>query len=120
PETQLARLASQYRPEQLAALANRLMDCLNPDGSYTDDDRAHRRGLTLGNQQADGMSALRGWLTPEARATLEATLAKLAAPGMCNPNDLEPTIDGPPSQDAIDRDPRSSAQRQHDGLTAAL
>jgi hypothetical protein len=119
-EAQLARLGSQYRPEQLAALANRLMDCLNPDGSYTDDDRAHRRGLTLGNQQADGMSALRGWLTPEARATLEATLAKLAAPGMCNPSDLEPTIDGPPTQDAIDRDPRSSAQRQHDGLTAAL
>ena len=33
------------------------------------------------------MSALRGWLTPEARATLEAVLAKLAAPGMCNPLD---------------------------------
>ncbi len=86
-EADLARLASQYRPDQLAALADRLADCLNPDGTYTDDDRAHRRGLTLGKQEADGMSALSGWLTPELRASLEAVLAKLAAPGMCNPND---------------------------------
>jgi hypothetical protein len=119
-EAQLARLGTQYRPEQLAALADRLADCLNPDGSYTDDDRAQRRGLTLGNQQADGMSAVRGWLTPEARATFEAVLAKLAAPGMCNPNDDTPCVDGAPTQQAIDRDGRSGAQRQHDGLNAGL
>ena len=95
-EADLARLATQYRPDQLAGLADRLTDCLNPDGSFTDDDRAHRRGLTLGKQQADGMSALHGWLTPEARATLEAVLAKLAAPGMCNPNDQTPCTDGAP------------------------
>jgi hypothetical protein len=119
-EAHLARLGSQYRPEQLAALADRLADCLNPDGTYTDEDRARRRSLTLGKQEADGMSALRGWLTPEARATLEAVLAKLGAPGMCNPSDDEPTIDGQPSQGAIERDARSPAQRQHDGLNAAL
>ena len=50
-EADLARLATQYRPDQLAGLADRLTDCLNPDGSFTDDDRAHRRGLTLGKQQ---------------------------------------------------------------------
>ncbi len=104
----------------MAGLADRLADCLNPDGSYSDDDRARRRGLTLGQQQADGMSALTGWLTPEARATLEAVLAKLAAPGMCNPTDTTPCVDGAPSQQAIDHDPRSPAQRQHDGLNAAL
>ncbi|WP_077077303.1 HNH endonuclease signature motif containing protein [Mycobacterium numidiamassiliense] len=119
-EAQLARLGSQYRPDQLAQLANRLTDCLNPDGSYTDDDRARRRGLTLGNQETNGMSALRGWITPELRATLEAVWAKLAAPGMCNPTDDTPCVDGAPTQDAIDRDSRSSAQRQHDGLNAAL
>ncbi|WP_445164058.1 HNH endonuclease signature motif containing protein [Mycobacterium sp. Dal123C01] len=119
-EADLARLASQYRPDQLAALADRLADCLNPDGTYTDDDRAHRRGLTLGKQQADGMSALSGWITPELRATLEAVLAKLAAPGMCNPHDHTPCTDGAPTQQAIDGDPRSPAQRQHDGLNAAL
>jgi Domain of unknown function (DUF222) len=119
-EAHLARLGAQFRPDQLAGLADKLADCLNPDGTYTDDDRARRRGLTLGNQEADGMSALRGWLTPELRATLEAVLAKLAAPGMCNPNDDTPIIDGAPSQHAIDGDPRSPAQRQHDALNAAL
>ncbi|WP_264067712.1 13E12 repeat family protein, partial [Mycobacterium haemophilum] len=110
-EAHLAKLGSQFRPEQLAGLADRLADCLNPDGTYSDTDRARRRGLTLGNQQADGMTALRGWLTPEARATLEAVLAKLAAPGMCNPTDDTACVDGAPSQQAIDKDTRSPAQR---------
>ena len=48
------------------------------------------------------MSELRGWITPELRATLEAVLAKLAAPGMCNPDDDTPCVDGAPSQEAID------------------
>ncbi|OIN78775.1 HNH endonuclease signature motif containing protein [Mycobacterium malmoense] len=119
-EHHLARLGTQHRPEQLGALADKLADCLNPDGTYSDDDRARRRGVTLGKQEADGMSALRGWLTPEARATWEAVLAKLAAPGMCNPNDDTACVDGAPSQEAIERDSRSLAQRNHDGLNAAL
>ena len=81
-EKDLAAKASQFRSDQLAKLARHLMDCLNPDGSYTDADRARARGLVLGNQQVDGMSRLSGWLTPEARASWEAVLAKLAAPGM--------------------------------------
>ncbi|OBH56851.1 hypothetical protein A5687_25555, partial [Mycobacterium mantenii] len=119
-EARLAKEGTRFRPEQLAALAKTLADCLNPDGRYSDEDRARQRGLTLGNQQADGMSALRGWLTPEARATLEAVLAKLAAPGMCNPLDENPCVQGAPSQDAIEHDPRSASQRNHDGLLAAL
>src|ERR1700677_4701013 len=79
-EAHLARLATQFRPDQVAKLADRLTDCLNPDGNYTDEDRARRRGLTVGKQGPDGMSHLRGWLTPEARATLDAVLAKSAAP----------------------------------------
>jgi hypothetical protein len=63
---------------------------------------------------------LHGWLTPEARATLEAVWAKLGAPGMCNPADDTPTVDGTPSQHAIDGDARSAGQRNHDGLNAAL
>ncbi|WP_139334659.1 DUF222 domain-containing protein, partial [Mycobacterium colombiense] len=86
-EQQLAAKAAEFRPEQFAKLARRLMDCLDPDGNYTDADRARMRGLVLGNQQPDGMSRLSGWLTPEARASWEAVLAKLAAPGMCNPDD---------------------------------
>ena len=42
-EADLARKGTQYRPEQLAKFAQRLTDYLNPDGTYTDDDRARRR-----------------------------------------------------------------------------
>ncbi|VBA54321.1 HNH endonuclease signature motif containing protein [Mycobacterium pseudokansasii] len=119
-EAQLARQGSQFRPEQLAGLADTLADCLNPDGTYRDEDRARRRGLTLGSQQADGMSELRGLITPELRATVEAVLATLGAPGMCNPESKTPCVEGTPSQAAIDTDTRSAAQRNHDGLLAGL
>ncbi|MGZ4530462.1 MAG: HNH endonuclease signature motif containing protein [Mycobacterium sp.] len=118
-EADLAAQGAHFRPEQLAELADHIADCLNPDGTYTDDDRARRRGLTLGKQGPDGMSELRGTISPELRATLEAVLAKLAAPGMCNPLDDTPCVDGAPTQEAIDRDARSASQRNHDGLLAA-
>jgi hypothetical protein len=119
-EADLAKHGSQYRPEQLAGLADTMADCLNPDGTYTDEDRARRRGVALGKQEADGMSALRGWLSPEARATVEAVLAKLAAPGMCNPCDDNPCVDGAPAEEAILGDTRSASQRNHDALLAAM
>ncbi|MEC4764665.1 HNH endonuclease signature motif containing protein [Mycobacterium sherrisii] len=119
-EAKLAAEGTKYRPEQVADLAAVLADCINPDGIYTDQDRARRRGITLGKQQADGMSELRGMLTPEARATVEAVLAKLAAPGMCNGDDETPCVDGTPSQQTIDGDHRSAAQRNHDGLLTGM
>jgi hypothetical protein len=119
-EADLANYAAEYRPEQVRKVADRLACCLNPDGTYTDADRARRRGLTLGKQGPDGMSPLRGWLTPEARATIEAVLAKTATPGLCNPDDNTPVVDDPPDEEAVARDTRSPAQRNHDGLNAAL
>ena len=65
------------------------------------------------------MSPISGYLTPEARATLDAVFAKLAAPGMCNSADDEPCVSGTPSQAAIDGDTRSAGQRNHDALLAA-
>jgi len=118
-EAQLAGLGGEHRPDELSKLADKLADCLNPDGNFTDDDRARRRGLTIGKQGFDGMSPITGYLTPEARATLDAVLAKLAAPGMCNPGDATPCVDGTPAQDAVDTDGRSAAQRNHDALNAA-
>ena len=111
---------AQFRPETLSKIADRLAGYLNPDGEFTDVDRARRRGLTLGKQDIDGMSRLSGWLTPETRATVEAVLAKLAAPGVCNPDDETPTVDGPPSEEAVQRDTRTPAQRNHDALNAAM
>lgn len=119
-EIKLAMEGTKFRPEQVAELAAIMSDCLNPDGNYTDEDRARRRGLSLGNQGRDGMSELRGWLTPEARATVEAVWAKLGAPGMCNPDDESPCVEGSPSERSIERDFRSAGQRQHDALNAAL
>lgn len=116
----LVTMATEIAPDDLAQLADHIMDCLHPDGDFTDDDRARRRGLSLGKQGPDGMSRLTATLTPEARATLEAVLAKLAAPGMCNPDDETPVVDGPAPEETARRDTRSEAQRNHDALNAAL
>jgi hypothetical protein len=118
-EAQLARLAGEHRPDELARLADTLTDCLNPDGDFTDTDRARRRGITIGHQDIDGMSPISGYLTPEARATIDALFAKLAAPGMCNSADETPCVSGTPSEPAIQGDARSAGQRNHDALLAA-
>src|ERR1700712_5348494 len=65
-EAQLARLAGEHRPDELAKLADKLTDCLNPDGDFSDVDRARRRSLSIGRQDLDGMSPISGWLNPEA------------------------------------------------------
>jgi Domain of unknown function (DUF222) len=119
-ETQLARLAGAHRPDELAKLADKLTDCLNPDGDFTDVDRARRRSIIIGKQDIDGMSSISGHLSPEARATFDAVLAKLAAPGMCNSADVEPCVGGTPSEAAIQGDSRSAGQRNHDALLAVL
>lgn len=117
-EAKLASLAAAHRPDELAKLAARLTDCLNPDGNFADTDRARRRGLVLGRQGVDGMTRISGHLDPQTRATLDAVLARWAAPGMCNPADETPCLDATPTQAGIDADSRSAAQRNHDALAA--
>src|SRR3984957_12461267 len=117
-EAQLGRLAGEHRPDELAKLADKLTDCLNPDGDFTDTDRARRRGIVIGRQDIDGMSPISGYLTPGARAPLDAVFAKLAAPGMCNPADEAPWVSGTPPQTPIQGDTRSTGQRHHDALLA--
>ena len=118
-EAQLAGMATGFGPAELRQAADRLAYLLNQDGEApTDADRARRRYLTLGKQGIDGMSEVRGLLDPEARATLDAVLAKWAAPGMCNPDDRSPRVDGEPSEQTVQGDLRSQAQRNHDALKA--
>ncbi|CPX46960.1 Conserved protein of uncharacterised function possible rep13e12 repeat protein [Mycobacteroides abscessus] len=119
-EAQLAVMATPFRPEALRIGADRMMALLNPDGQFSDADRARRRGLTIGPQGFDGMSPISGLLDPETRAYLDAVFATLAAPGMCNPNDQSPLADGQPAPDAAERDTRTVAQRHHDALRATL
>ena len=119
-EADLAREAAGYRPDELAKYAGRIMDWLNPDGEFSDEERARKRGITLGKQEFDGMSRLSGLISPELRAAIEVMLAKLAAPGTCNPEDETPVVDEAPDEEAVRRDHRSLAQRNHDGFLAGI
>ncbi len=96
------------------------MALLHPDGDYSEEDRARKRSLVLGKQEFDGMSRLSGLITPDLRALVEALLAKLAAPGMANPDDDAPAVHGEPEDRAARRDLRSTTQRHHDALATAI
>jgi hypothetical protein len=103
-EKDLVRSGAGLKPEELGKVAEQLMAMLHPDGDYSDAERARRRYLTIGKQGSDGLSEIRGRLDPETRASLDAVLAKNAAPGVGNPEE------GP--------DTRTQGQRNHDGLKA--
>ena len=118
-EAFLAEKATALRPDQLEKVADKLALTINPDGKFSDEDRARKRGFTWsGSQHPDGMSSGKLTASPELRAMIDALMAKLAAPGMCNPDDQTPTVAGDPAQEVIDRDARSHPQRQHDALAA--
>jgi hypothetical protein len=96
-ERTLAQHAQAMRPDQLEKVAERLAVHLNPDGKYSDEDRARKRGFQwCGGQRPDGMSVGKLVADPMLRAQLDAFFAKAAVPAA---DDL-----------------RSHAQRQHDAL----
>ncbi|MBB3750131.1 hypothetical protein FHT44_002592 [Mycolicibacterium sp. BK634] len=97
-ERTLAQHAQTMRPDQLEKIADRLATHLNPDGTFSEEDRARKRGFQwCGGQRPDSMSVGKLIADPLLRAQLDAWFAKFAAP---QPEDL-----------------RSHAQRQHDALT---
>ena len=71
-ERTLVAHATEVDAGIVVKLGQRIADYLNPDGLFSDEDRARRRGLHLGRQGTDGMSRLSGLLDPEARAYFEA------------------------------------------------
>ncbi len=102
-ERTLAGHAQGLCPSELGRAAEHFAAHLDPDGALTSDlDRARRRHLTIGPQDPDGMSAVRGLLTPQCRALLDAAIAALARP----------------TPDGQTRDPRNAGQRNHDALAA--
>ncbi|OBF93845.1 maturase, partial [Mycobacterium sp. 852002-51163_SCH5372311] len=119
-EKLLAQHAGELRPDQLHKAAHRAAVLINPDGKFSDQDRARQRGFTFSPQRRDGMSLAKLVATPELRANLEAWFARFAAPGMCNPEDQTPCVHGPPSDEAAAKDLRSHAQRHHDALNALV
>ena len=95
--------AAEYGPTQLAQIAQRLMDTLNPDGKYTDQaDQERRRGFTL-SENKDGSSTPTGRFTPELTAILRPVLDCLSKP---QPSEGLP-------------DTRTPAQRRHDAIAEA-
>ncbi|MBS4729697.1 HNH endonuclease [Mycobacterium sp. SM1] len=116
----LAEQAATLRPDQLEKVANRCAVLINPDGKFSDADRARQRGFTWCAQRPDGMSLGKLIASPELRANLDAWLARFAAPGMCNPDDPTPCVTGQPGEDAVHKDLRSHTQRQHDALNALV
>ncbi len=116
-EADLVRVAVGVGPKELKETAELRLFLLDQDGPEPDDtERARKRGVTMSKQGRDAMTALTANLTPEAAAVMEVLFAKFAAPGMCNPDDDEPCTCGTPTQEQIDNDHRSLAQRQHDAL----
>ncbi|WP_179474744.1 DUF222 domain-containing protein, partial [Mycolicibacterium vinylchloridicum] len=81
-ERSLATHAVNVRPDQLERIAHRMALHLNPDGTFSDEDRARKRGFTWGRQRADGMREGKLVADPELQAELDAWNAKYAAPGM--------------------------------------
>ena len=116
-EVEWVRDAVGTGPKELADTVARTLFLLDQDGPRPDDvERARRRGVTKSPQQPDGNTRLSAELTPAAWATWEALFAKFAAPGMCNPADPQPCTSGTPTQEQIDADHRSLAQRRHDAM----
>lgn len=110
-ERSLTAHATKLDAGLVTRLGQRIADHLNPDGNYSDEDRARRRGLNLGPQGPDGMSKLTGLLDPEARALLEAVTAAVR-PGRHLP--------GTDAQDPEARDDRTPSQRCHDAIKLGL
>jgi hypothetical protein len=116
----LAQQAMKLRPDQLEKLARQCALRINPDGKFSDSDRARQRGFTWCGQRSDGMSVGKLIASPELRANLDAWLARFAAPGMCNPDDQTSCVSGEPTDEVAGSDLRSPAQRQHDALNALV
>ena len=115
-EAFLAEQALQLRPDQLARLADRLALTLNPDGTFSDEDRARRRGFTWSPQRPDGMSMGTLIASPELRSMLDAWFARFGRPGMCNPADQTAVVEGEPVRGQLG-DPKLG---KHNGLPVTV
>jgi hypothetical protein len=81
----LAQQATKLRPDQLEKVAHRCALLINPDGKFSDADRARQRGFTWTGQRTDGMSVGKLVASPELRANIDAWLARFAARACATP-----------------------------------
>ncbi len=116
-ETDLVADARVKTPEDLRRAAADLLYRLDQDGPEPDDEPDPKRSFVMGKRRPDGRTDVTAQLDPEGRAYWEVLFDKYAAPGMCNPADPHPCYSGTPTQEQIDNDTRTLAQRQYDAFT---
>jgi hypothetical protein len=104
----VADLARKQGPDVLDSLRSFLLDLVGAEEPYTEKDHARMRSFTVGRQGCDGMTPVRGLLTPELAASLQRLMADYAKTG-----DLLDESDG-----AVDD--RLPEQRRHDALSAVV
>ncbi len=130
-ETFLVSEAQRCNPAQLAVLARRIGDTLDPDGALADiDDRKRRRHLTL-TQRPDGSAHLEAELAPLCAEALLTVLDTLARPKPARPGDADGASvtehectgiagDGDSASGVPQPDSRAATQRRHDALHDAM
>ncbi|BBZ07866.1 hypothetical protein MDOR_20350 [Mycolicibacterium doricum] len=132
-EHDLVTHAQTLVPEDFRKVAETLLAHIDQDGAEPDyPTQQRRRTVTVGRQQADGMSHLDGWIDPEFRAFLDVVLAKHAAPGANLPHhdthhdhDTHDAAHDDTHDDTHDaartgRDHRTAGQRHHDAIKTVL
>ncbi|MEX7471621.1 DUF222 domain-containing protein [Mycobacterium adipatum] len=95
-EASLVAAAKTTIPETLKEAATRVLYTLNQDGDGPDMAR-HKRGITLGPQDADGLVRISGWMDAELAAYLGTAQEVWGRPGVNNPDDVEPKLNPDPN-----------------------
>ncbi len=99
--------AARFEPRQLAVIARRLVDTMDPDGTLADDAEQHRRRELRLCQRSDGCFDLHGRLTSECGVIWQTILTAVAAPG------------GDGADSGTSSVPVTTPQRLHDGFWQA-
>lgn len=104
----ISDLTRKQGPDVLDKLRPFLLDLVGAEEPYTEKDHQRMRSLTLGKQGTDGMTQVRGVLTPEVTAVMQRLMADHAKTGdLWAPDDRR-------------EDDRTPEQRRHDALGAVL
>ena len=119
-EAKLAEVAAAYRPDELKRFADWYATVLNPDGDFSDEYRARKRGITSAGKAKTACRRSRAGWTPSCAPAWTRCWPSGRHPACATPATRQPTVEGEPSQEAIDDDDRSTAQRNHDALNAMV
>ncbi|MDO0976995.1 DUF222 domain-containing protein [Mycolicibacterium frederiksbergense] len=116
-EFTLVDIAATNTPETLQRAADHALALINPDGDGPDPAR-HKRGLSIGPQDVDGMAKVSGWVDAEFAAYLRTILDVWARPGVNNPDDEQPQHN--PDPNPLEDDAADDAVADDEGVDDAV